>query len=493
MGGVLSARTSSAPGAVVEHVEPGSLAADAGVLPGSRLLRVNGSPPLDVLDYRFAEYDADVELAFLSPAGDELTIDFEKDEGEPLGLTFESPVFDGVRRCNNACTFCFCDQLPKGLRPSLYVRDDDYRLSFLHGTYLTLTNLTEPDFERIARLRLSPLYVSVQAVTPEVRRRLFRGQRSAEVLPQLDRLLAEGIEVHTQVVLVPGVNDGEELERTVAELSSRHPGVASIAVVPVGLTKHRPVSSDIRPVDAELAGDLLDRVECWQRTLSTEHGVRLVHGSDELYLLAGREFPPTDTYDDYPQLENGVGLSRLFLEDLCELHCPDDLAAALARKRLTLATGTASQRLLTAFAERLGDCTGATVRVVAVRNRLLGERVSVAGLLAGRDLIEQLQPCASDLVLIPAACVNDHGLLLDDTTPKQIASTLGVPVIPAGPLPSQALEALGRLSLFRSMHTADSRARSTRDHGGRGRATPAAGDSTAVSRFPAMGVRLLSG
>jgi len=429
---------------VVEAVTAPGLAADAGVQPGFRLVRVNGVVPQDLLDFRFAEYDSEVVLEFASPEGTVLEFTFEKEEGESLGIQFRSPVFDGVRRCRNRCSFCFCDQLPPGVRPSLAIRDDDYRLSFLSGNFITLTNLEPSDIQRIRRLRLSPLYVSVHAVTPAVRRQLFGVRRAETILPVMDELLAAEVELHTQVVLVPGVNDGEELTRTVAALACRRPGVASLALVPVGLTRYRPRDTEttLRPVTPDGARQVLAQVASWQREFVVETGVPFVYGSDELYLLAGEPFPPAEAYDDFPQLENGVGLCRLFLDDLTALE-PVPALTGLAGKHVLLATGVAARGLVAEFARRLEQWYEAVVTVVPIRNDWLGQEVTVAGLLCGHDLCNQLRPhLPADLILLPTVCVNEEGLLLDDRTPDDLAAELGVPVLPVGPLPSQAQQQL---------------------------------------------------
>lgn len=427
-------------GAVVESVAADGPAGAAGVKPGFRLVGVNGTVPRDVLDFQFAEYDAHLTLEFVLRGGEVRRLVFDKEEGQTLGIRFRSPVFDGVRRCRNRCAFCFCDQLPPGLRPSLYLRDDDYRLSFLFGNFITLTNLTAADVDRIRRLRLSPLYVSVHAVTPGVRRELFGVRRAENLLPQIDELLACEVELHTQVVLVPGVNDEDELDRTVDELARRRPGVASIALVPVGLTKHMPRARArlLRPVTAAQARSLLARVASWQQRFRAETGTGFVYAADELYLLARAGLPASEEYDDFPQLENGVGLCRVFLDDLAALQ-PLDALSALRGRRVLVVTGVGAQGLIAGFARRLQAWYGAKVMIAPLRNDWLGSPVTVAGLLGGADVVSQVRPhLPVDIVLLPAACVNESGLLLDDWTPERMATALGVPVVPAGPLPGQA-------------------------------------------------------
>jgi len=426
-------------GAVIAEVAPQGLAARAKLLPDDVLLTINGKPPRDYIDYRYLIACERLTLR-LRRGNSVLRARLDKPADADLGLRFTSDVFDRVITCNNRCVFCFVDQLPMGLRSGLYLHDDDYRLSFLHGSFITLTNLTEADFRRIARLHLSPLYVSVHTTNPALRARMFRHKRLPDVLHQLHRLIRAEIELHTQIVLCPSSNDGEELSRTVSDLSALHPGVRSIGIVPVGLTTHRVNVPVLRPVGWRTARAVLQQIRDWQRAFLRQLGTRLVFASDELYLLAGEPLPSARSYEGYPQLENGIGLARRFLDQLQRLRVPP-----LPKRSVTLVTGRSAQPLVEALAEKLQAGGLARVRVVAVPNRLFGPRVTVAGLLAGYDVLLALrsQPLG-DLALVPGAAVRD-GLFLDDLSLDELSDKLGVRVIAAS-TPRQALDRIRSLT-----------------------------------------------
>ncbi|MDR0381501.1 MAG: DUF512 domain-containing protein [Oscillospiraceae bacterium] len=416
--------------AVITGVEAGSPAARAGIEPGETLLSVSGHPVRDVLDYRFYTYDARLTLT-LDRAGARRTVSVRKAEGADLGLTFESYLMDAQHRCQNRCVFCFVDQLPRGLRPSLYFKDDDARLSFLLGQYITLTNLSEEEMRRICAQRISPLHISVHATDPEVRRFLLGNRHAGDCLPRLRRLAEHGVEMHTQVVVCPDMNDGAVLARTLADLTALYPAVASVSVVPVGLTGHREGLCPIIPFDGPRAAAVLAAVDAASADCRARHGVGVVYGADELYLLSGRPLPPEAAYDGYPQLENGVGMLRLFetefLQELEIIDMPESVAP------FTLATGRAAapflRRLMGRMARRLPTLPFA---VVAVENRLFGPGVTVAGLLSGRDLIAALAGRVEGRrVFIPQSVLRHDGdVCLDDVSPAEIARAVGAPVTP---------------------------------------------------------------
>ena len=296
----------------VAAVAEGSIAEREGMQPGDQLVSINGHLLRDVIDYRF--YGAEEELEIIVERdGQRLVFQVERGYDEDLGIEFAAPTFDGLRRCNSQCAFCFIAGMPKGMRPSLYVRDDDYRYSFLFGNFITLTNLTEGDWQRLTAQRLSPLYVSVHATDLALRRRILCNPAAPNVMGQLQRLGELGIQLHTQVVLMPGLNEGPALGQTVADLASLYPAVQSMAIVPVGLTRYH--RCDLRPYRPDETGPILDPISAWQREYRKQHGLNLVHASDEWYLLAGHEVPSAQAYDGFPQLENGVGLTRVFLDE----------------------------------------------------------------------------------------------------------------------------------------------------------------------------------
>jgi putative radical SAM enzyme (TIGR03279 family) len=413
--------------AEIDHIRAGSAADRAGLLPGDKVLCVGGRAPRDYIDYKYLSADAQISLVIrdLRDARRCLTID--KSVDEDLGIRFANDVFDGVIACRNRCGFCFVSQLPRGLRPGLYVRDDDYRLSFLHGNFVTLTNLTPEDRCRIVRLHLSPLYVSVHATEADVRRELF-GCSTPNVLEEMRWLSARGIEFHTQIVVSPGVNDGVHLERTVRDLASLFPGVRSAGVVPVGLTRHRRGLPTVAPVDSELARALILAVRGWQREFRRSVGARVVFAADELYLLSGLPLPGRAHYGDLSQVGNGIGCARLFLDGVRRIRPP-----VLGRDlQVAMVTGGMALPLVKQLAERLE--AGGTVRaaVYGVENRLLGRSVTTAGLLAGADI-----DCAlrnrdlGDLVIIPATAVREGEGLLDGVTVGDLSRRLRVPVVAA--------------------------------------------------------------
>jgi putative radical SAM enzyme (TIGR03279 family) len=413
-------------GGIVSSVAAGSIAEALGIHSGDVLLEINGHPLRDVLDVQF--YAADEELDLLLRRGEaEVLYQIERDYDVPLGLDFVSPTFDGMRRCDNRCEFCFVTQMPPGLRRSLYVRDDDYRYSVLYGSFVTLTNLTSEDWRRLAEQRLSPLYVSVHATDPELRRQLLGGKDIPDVLSQMDRLARLGIAMHAQIVLVPGANDGGHLLRTIGDLSARYPAVQSIGVVPVGLTKYH--GGDCRRYTSQEARAVVEQVQPLQRAYREQHGVSLVYLADEWYLLAGEDVPPNEMYDDYPQVENGIGLVRQFVDDSAELRV---MNRVLRVASCTLVTGELIAPLMRQVAQEMATSSGARIDVVPVVNRLFGETVTVSGLLGGEDVIAALTGRdLGEVVFLPRAMFADyapgqtvHGRTLDDLTVRELAARL---------------------------------------------------------------------
>ncbi len=409
----------------VERVEPGSEADRAGVEASDLLAEIDGKPVRDAIDIAFVLGMAGsgrIPWEF-ARGGGHLTAHLPAGRPEDLGLTLAA---DRGRTCGNRCVFCFVDQLPRGLRRSLYVKDEDYRLSFSHGNYITLTNLSDGDYERIAEQRLSPLYVSVHATDDAVRRLMLGNARVPSIMKGLTRLAEARIRLHTQIVLCPGTNDGAVLERTLGDLQSLGEVVESIAVVPVGLTSHREGLPSVAPVTADDAAAALDTIGAWQERLVTERGAPVVHAADELYLLAGRDLPPYDAYGDFPQIENGVGLLRAFEAEL------NEGAAALgagtdAPLDVTVVTAKlAAPFLEEAIADALADVRNLSVRVVVAENELLGQSVTVAGLLSGADMARAARSTGPrGLVLLPGEAFNDAGLALDGMTVADIARESG--------------------------------------------------------------------
>lgn len=406
-------------GAVISGVEPGGPAERGGLAPGDVILAVDDSPLRDVIDWRWESDGAQVAVEVMAQGVRRAAV-LERRPGESWGLAFEGVLFDRVRTCENDCGFCFVSQLPSGLRPSLYLRDDDYRLSFLHGNFVTLTNVTAADIERIAEQRLSPLYVSLHAVTPSVRQALLCA-KDDRALSVFDQLLAEEIGLHVQIVLVPGVNDGPELDITLRWLAERE-GVLSVGVVPLGYTRHqsRFQRSYESPADAR---DVLAQLKPWREAFSERDGVSWVHAADELYLNAGVAPPSGATYDGYPQLENGIGLVREFTDAFGEgvgarRRRP---ARGASRKRTVVVTGTLFAPVARGVLASADAIAG--VDVLEVPNVFFGGNVSVAGLLTGADVAAALAVADADArYLLPSCMFNDAGRTLDGLTADDIAN-----------------------------------------------------------------------
>jgi len=409
-------------GGVITEVHSGSIAAELGLRSGDVLVSINGHPLRDVIDYRFYGAEEELELV-VERDGERIIYEVERGYDQELGLEFTEPTFDGLRLCNNRCEFCFLKGLPQGMRHSLYIRDDDYRYSFLFGNFITLTNLTEDDWDRLAEQRLSPLYVSVHATDLALRRRILGNPAAPDIIEQLRRLGNLGIQVHAQIVLIPSLNDGPHLARTVADLAALYPTVQSIAIVPLGLTKyHRGPFRLYRPEEAE---PVIAQILVWQQEYRRQYGLNLVYASDEWYLLAGLEVPLAEEYDGFPQLENGVGLTRMFLDEILDIaDCQPWVGMA------TLVCGT----LIAPALERKIAELPAVVEVVPVENRFFGPTVTVSGLLTGRDVIEALRGRdLGDVVFLPRAMFDASGkLTLDDMEPTAIGEALSVRIEVAG-------------------------------------------------------------
>ena len=419
--------------AVVAGVEPDSIAEELGFQPGDRLLSLNGIRPRDLIDFQILQGEEELVLEVEDPDGTRHTVELEKDADEALGLSFSEALFDGLRQCNNHCAFCFIDQQPPGRRRTLYLKDDDYRLSFLYGSYLTLTNLTAADWQRIEEQRLSPLFVSVHATDPELRSRLLVNPRGALLMEQLSWFAARRLQIHAQVVVCPGLNDGEALTRTLEDLASfaggEWPAVLSTAVVPVGLTRFRPDGDALRPVDRQTARQVIERVEPLQRRFQEDLGSRFAWLSDEWYLIAGLPLPPRASYEDLPQQENGVGSIRAFLEELDQ--ATRDLPEAVAQpRRCSWVVGRLVAEALAPVVERLNSVRGVTLLLHGLPSPYWGQDQVVTGLLTGSDLLEGLEGRdLGDCLLLPRVMLRQgEDVFLDDRTLAELRQALPVPV-----------------------------------------------------------------
>ena len=396
---------------MISKIEIGSLAQELDLKAGDKILEVNGQKPLDIIDLSFFMAEEEIELLIEHADGERELIEFEKDVDEELGAEFESAVFDGIRRCKNHCVFCFVDMIAPNMRRTLSIKDDDYRLSFLFGNFITLTNLTAKDFRRIKKYHLSPLFVSIHAMNPDLRAKILRTPLGAKILTQLDELEKAGVEYHTQVVLCKDLNDGAELDFTISEILKRRPHALSLAIVPVGVTRHRRDKFPLKQFDKKSAAKVIAQVEAFQKKIRAESGKTFVYLGDEFYLMAGKNLPPAEFYDDFPQIENGIGMTRNFVEEFLSIR-NEELGIRNENFVVDVISGTSFAKVLK---ELVAD--NPNVRIVPVVNKFFGERVNVSGLLTGGDIIEALRGGQRDLILIPATALKaGEEIFLDDVT-----------------------------------------------------------------------------
>jgi putative radical SAM enzyme (TIGR03279 family) len=432
-------------GGLVSHVVVGSPADSAGVREGDTVITAEGRVVHDILDWRWHSAEEEVHVTIGSPDGSMREIELSRESGEPWGLDFRDILFDGVRTCDNSCAFCFMTQLPRGMRPSLYVRDDDYRLSFLQGNFVTLTNLDDADVERILEQGLSPLHVSLHAVDADVRSRLICA-RNDRGLERLDQLLEGGIDVHIQIVAVPGVNDGDVLERSLRWLAERE-GVESVGIVPLGYTGHQ-TRFDTSYQDVLKAAGLLDEIAPWHNAFRDRDGIGRVYAADEFYLNANRPVPEWDHYDDFPQFENGIGMVRSFVDEFTA-HIDDVGEWTASDEKLVFVTGTLFAPVLESA---LGNTEhGVVTRVLPVQNRFFAGSVSVTGLLTGKDIVMALEDSdPGDIHVLPDLIFNADGVTLDNMSATDIADEANAHVRVVSCYAAGAAEALLGRSTFDS-------------------------------------------
>ena len=386
---------------LITGIEAGSIAEELELLVGDKILQVNGKIPRDIIDLSFMLAEEEIELLVEHADGSREFIEFEKDIDEELGAEFESAVFDGVRRCKNRCVFCFVDMIAPNMRRTLSIKDDDYRLSFLFGNFITLTNMTAKDFRRIKNFHLSPLFVSVHTMNPDLRAKILRTPLAANIHAQLDELERAGVDYHTQVVLCKDLNDGAELDYTITEILKRRPHALSLAIVPVGVTRHRRDKFPLKQFDKESATRVIEQVEAFQKKIRADTGRTFVYLGDEFYFLAEKNFPPAEFYDDFPQIEN-------------EFNANPDSRKLKAESSTVVVSGTSFAKVLR---QLVGDKNN--VRIVPVVNKFFGERVNVSGLLTGGDIIDALKELGGsrDVILIPATALKSgEEIFLDDVT-----------------------------------------------------------------------------
>ena len=415
------------------EVLPSSPAAGAGIRPGEKLLSINGEPVIDEIDYQALIQHAHLEIDLADESGAVRRVSVAKSSWEPLGLRLDETVVMKPRHCRNHCVFCFIDQMPPGMRESLYVKDDDWRLSLMMGNYVTLTNVDDEEFIRILRRKASPLYISVQATDGDVRVRMLRNPNAGNILERLTALKNHGIQFHTQVVLCPGFNDGDILKKTVEDLSSLWPAALSVAIVPIGMTRYREKLTCIPAVDREKAQEVLDAVESYQKRFLSEFGTRFVFPSDEFYCICGRDLPEEEYYEDYPQIENGVGMIRQFEEE-CEVAYRDleeygfPAPPSGGKVRIVIPTGVSVRPHIESLVRKYAPAWAET-EVIPVPNRFFGETITVTGLIVGQDLVRVLENRTFDRVLISESMLRENTeCFLDDMTLEQVRGILGKPV-----------------------------------------------------------------
>ncbi len=449
--------------ALITKVIPDSIAAEIGFDAGDSIVAINGQKPRDLIDYQFLCADEFIELEVLDTKGKTHKLEIEKEYDEDLGLEFETALFDGLIQCNNRCPFCFIDQQPPGKRETLYLKDDDYRLSFLYGSYLTLTNLTQKEWDRIEQMRLSPLYVSVHATEPEVRIRLLKNLRAGKILEQIKWFQERRLQIHAQVVVCPGINDGEHLERTLLDLAKFHtgniPAVASVAVVPVGLTRFRPTEDELIAVTPEKAREVIAQVQKIQVLLNGKpegekkrkkknSKSRCIWLADEWFLIAGAELPIASDYQDYPQIGNGVGSIRQFIQQFETAFAKLQPLQVHSARKLIWVVGNAVEKAFEPIAHQLNQIPNLEVKMVALSSRYWGQNITVTGLLTGQDLLEALQGLdLGDGILLPSVMLKQgEPRFLDDMTLFELASVLKTEIFPVSGVEELISMAIGRVN-----------------------------------------------
>ena len=413
----------------VKAIVPGSIAEEMGIEPGDKLLSIDGHEIEDIFDYQYYVEAEELLLLIEKPDGEQWELEIEKEEDETLGIEFGEGLMDEYRSCRNKCIFCFIDQMPQGMRDTLYFKDDDSRLSFLQGNYVTLTNMSDHDIQRIIKYRLEPINISFQTTNPELRCRMLHNRFAGDALKKVDELYRGGIEMNGQIVLCKGINDGEELERSIRDLTGYLPLLKSVSVVPVGLSKYREGLYPLEAFTKEDAREVLSVIHKWQEKLYREYGLHFIHAGDEWYLLAEEELPEEERYDGYLQLENGVGMLRLLFNEFSEGY--EALEGDDRTGEIALATGKLAFPCLREMADQMEKkFPGLKIHVYEIRNDFFGERITVSGLITGQDLVNQLKGRnLGGRLLIPCNMLKaDEDIFLDDYTVKEVSDALQVPV-----------------------------------------------------------------
>lgn len=418
---------------MISGVQSGSIAQELGIESGDFLVSINESSINDVFDYRFFCADSVITLEIEKKNGDRWKFDIEKDEMEDLGLDFENSLMDEEKSCRNKCMFCFIDQLPKGMRDTLYFKDDDARLSFLFGNYITLTNISDDEIDRIIRYRMSPVNISIQATNPSLRRRMLKNRFAGDILDKIKRFTTNGITVNGQIVLCPGINDGDELDRTLCDITCLYPELHSVSIVPVGLTRFREGLAPLKPFDMNKAIEIVNQVETWQNKLLKEYGSRIVYLADEIYIKAGKSIPSNDYYEDFPQIENGVGMVSSLVSEIDDALL--DIRGReinLYKKQISIATGVSVYPYIREIADQIEkSISDLKINVFPVENTFFGLGVTVTGLLTGYDIIRELsdKDLGDRLLLCRNMFRAGTTTLLDDNTKEGLEEKLGVEIL----------------------------------------------------------------
>ena len=414
---------------VITAVEPGSIAEECGLEPGDRIARINGNEIEDIFDYQYYIQEDFLEVQVLTKDDEECTLEIEKEEDEDLGIEFESSLMDEYHSCCNKCVFCFIDQMPLGMRETLYFKDDDSRLSFLQGNYITLTNMKDKDIDRIIRYHLAPINISVHTTNPELRCQMLHNRFAGDVLQKIKRLSDAGIPMNSQIVLCKGINDGEELDRTIRELGEFLPYMESLSVVPVGLTKFRDNLPKLDPFTKEDALKVLEQIQGWQKHFKEKYNTSFVHASDEWFILAENDFPPEEYYEGYGQLENGVGMMRLLITEVENRLA--ELEGDSRERKVSVATAKLAYPTIVKLAQEVQDkYPNIQIQVYCITNHFFGEKITVTGLLTGQDIIAQLKnrDLGEELFLPSNVLKADEDIFLDDISLKELSDSLQVPV-----------------------------------------------------------------
>ncbi|NLY20044.1 MAG: DUF512 domain-containing protein [Tissierellia bacterium] len=414
---------------IIEEIIPDSIAEELGIEPGDELLLINDQSVLDIIDYKYMINDEIINMDIKKPNGEIWQFEIEKEYSEDLGIEFTNPLIDKAKNCRNKCIFCFIDQLPPNMRETLYFKDDDSRLSFLQGNFITLTNMSEEEIDRIIKYHISPINISVHTTNPDLRREMLNNKNAGKIMEYLKRFHEANLLVNCQIVLVPGVNDGPELERTLRDLWSMHPSVNSVAIVPIGITKYREGLFNVTPVNSELAKGYIDQVEDLQKEFLSEADTRFAFLSDEFYVLADKDVPEEDEYEGYPQIENGVGLIRNFQTET--LNALEEIDIVEEKLKVTFLTGKLAEEFMNKIAGLLkAKFKNYDINVKGIDNHFFGTTITVAGLVTGGDIIGQLKEDSSDVIMIPDVMLKqDEDIFLDNVTLEELEQKLNKKII----------------------------------------------------------------